>query len=462
MKILVVDDEPDVIESVRLGFTLQWREVEVLGAATERRRSTWSSGSARTSCCWTWACRTWTASGAAPDPRVLRRAGHDAHGARRRDGQGQGPRAWRRRLRHQAVQPPRAAGPGPGRAAAARHAGAGEPRAVVPGGRPGGGLRGPGGPAARRAAGADADRVQAPLPPRPQRRPRAPARRRCWRRSGAASTSTRSTTSASTSAGCATSWATIRTSPATSARSGGWATGSSARSLLVGLPDPRRVGASTMGACYKRSMDGAIRRLRDVRAGDATEVGGKAARLGELLASGVRVPDGFVLSVADGASAAGDDDPVAALRAAARALGPGPFAVRSSAVGEDGDERSFAGMYESVLGVPDDGLGCRRPRPGKRRGRVLACDRAAGDAGWRSSSSGWSWHAPRVWRSRRIPITGDRDVRRDRRSRPRGAAGVGPAAGDEWVVRGRKATRATEPERAITVARCGASRSRPG
>ena len=34
MKILVVDDAPDVIESVQLGFTLQWREVEVLGAAT--------------------------------------------------------------------------------------------------------------------------------------------------------------------------------------------------------------------------------------------------------------------------------------------------------------------------------------------------------------------------------------------------------------------------------------------
>jgi len=34
MKILVIDDEPDVIESVSLGFTLQWREVDVLGAAT--------------------------------------------------------------------------------------------------------------------------------------------------------------------------------------------------------------------------------------------------------------------------------------------------------------------------------------------------------------------------------------------------------------------------------------------
>ncbi len=34
MKILVVDDEPDVVESVRLGLTLQWREVDVLGAGT--------------------------------------------------------------------------------------------------------------------------------------------------------------------------------------------------------------------------------------------------------------------------------------------------------------------------------------------------------------------------------------------------------------------------------------------
>jgi DNA-binding response OmpR family regulator len=34
MKILVVDDEPDVVESVRIGFTLHWREIDVLGAHT--------------------------------------------------------------------------------------------------------------------------------------------------------------------------------------------------------------------------------------------------------------------------------------------------------------------------------------------------------------------------------------------------------------------------------------------
>ena len=34
MRILVIDDEPDVVESVRLGFTLQWRDVDVLGAGS--------------------------------------------------------------------------------------------------------------------------------------------------------------------------------------------------------------------------------------------------------------------------------------------------------------------------------------------------------------------------------------------------------------------------------------------
>lgn len=34
MRILVIDDAPEVVESVRIGFMLQWREVEVLGAST--------------------------------------------------------------------------------------------------------------------------------------------------------------------------------------------------------------------------------------------------------------------------------------------------------------------------------------------------------------------------------------------------------------------------------------------
>ena len=40
MKILVVDDAPEVVESVRLGFTLQWREVDVIGAGEGERALT--------------------------------------------------------------------------------------------------------------------------------------------------------------------------------------------------------------------------------------------------------------------------------------------------------------------------------------------------------------------------------------------------------------------------------------
>ena len=34
MKVLVVDDAPEVVDSVRLGFAVQWREVDVLAAGT--------------------------------------------------------------------------------------------------------------------------------------------------------------------------------------------------------------------------------------------------------------------------------------------------------------------------------------------------------------------------------------------------------------------------------------------
>jgi phosphohistidine swiveling domain-containing protein len=93
----------------------------------------------------------------------------------------------------------------------------------------------------------------------------------------------------------------------------------------------------------------AIRKLADVRMADLAEVGGKAANLGELIAAGVRVPDGVVLT-----AAAGDlspDERGSLLRDVARDLGGGPFAVRSSGISEDGAEHSFAGMYESVLDV---------------------------------------------------------------------------------------------------------------
>ena len=76
--------------------------------------------------------------------------------------------------------------------------------------------------------------------------------------------------------------------------------------------------------------------------------GGKAAGLAELRRLGLAVPVGFV--VAD-ASAQGPLDAATDRFLALAAAGATPVAVRSSAVGEDGDDQSFAGQYDTVLGV---------------------------------------------------------------------------------------------------------------
>ncbi|VEG55864.1 pyruvate, water dikinase [Mycolicibacterium aurum] len=76
--------------------------------------------------------------------------------------------------------------------------------------------------------------------------------------------------------------------------------------------------------------------------------GGKAAGLAELRRLGLAVPVGFVIA---NASAEGAPDDAAARFAQMTDAGATPVAVRSSAVGEDGVEQSFAGQYDTVLGV---------------------------------------------------------------------------------------------------------------
>nr|WP_226370450.1 phosphoenolpyruvate synthase [Pseudonocardia oceani] len=145
----------------------------------------------------------------------------------------------------------------------------------------------------------------------------------------------------------------------------------------------------------------AVRDLASLGAGDLREVGGKAANLGELIGAGFPVPPGFVVPAAehlaalahagiredvarlhDQARGAATDDPSAleqlcartaalarsapvppALEAALRAAYArlpdldergADVAVRSSAVGEDGADDSFAGMnatYTNVRGA---------------------------------------------------------------------------------------------------------------
>ncbi|MGC4113240.1 MAG: PEP/pyruvate-binding domain-containing protein [Myxococcales bacterium] len=72
--------------------------------------------------------------------------------------------------------------------------------------------------------------------------------------------------------------------------------------------------------------------------------GGKASGLAKLLELGFRVPPGFVIIGAE------PGEIVDEVLVAYRALG-GKVAVRSSALGEDGEQASFAGQYESVLNV---------------------------------------------------------------------------------------------------------------
>lgn len=76
--------------------------------------------------------------------------------------------------------------------------------------------------------------------------------------------------------------------------------------------------------------------------------GGKAAGLAELRRLGLSVPAGFV--IADVSSHGALDDAIDRFARMA-AAGATPVAVRSSAAGEDGDDQSFAGQYDTVLGV---------------------------------------------------------------------------------------------------------------
>jgi phosphoenolpyruvate synthase/pyruvate phosphate dikinase len=137
-----------------------------------------------------------------------------------------------------------------------------------------------------------------------------------------------------------------------------------------------------VGAEYTRPLD-------ELRSGDAQRFGGKSASLGELMASGAPVPPGFALSVTAYEAfleeaelsdriarelSALDSEDLEALRAASTAVveavravplpeavraeiahryeeGEPPVAVRSSAVGEDSAEATFAGQQGTYLWV---------------------------------------------------------------------------------------------------------------
>jgi pyruvate,water dikinase len=88
-----------------------------------------------------------------------------------------------------------------------------------------------------------------------------------------------------------------------------------------------------------------IRPLTELRRDDEGEFGGKGASLGELIASEIPVPSGFAVS-----STASEDD-LDEVVAAYAELGEPAVAVRSSAIGEDSAEATFAGLQDTYLWV---------------------------------------------------------------------------------------------------------------
>jgi pyruvate,water dikinase len=182
---------------------------------------------------------------------------------------------------------------------------------------------------------------------------------------------------------------------------------------------------------------------------DASEVGGKAAGLGELLRADAQVPDGVVLT-AEAADMTADERQLL-LHAAANDLGGGPFAVRSSGVAEDGSEHSYAGLYETVLDAPVEDLSAAVER-------VLASARSARAAEYQPSTNGGM--AVIIQRMVRPvaagvaltadPINGDRHTCVVTAVRGVGDRLVsGEALGDEWLVRDATATARRRPEQAI-------------
>jgi pyruvate,water dikinase len=194
---------------------------------------------------------------------------------------------------------------------------------------------------------------------------------------------------------------------------------------------------------------GSIRRLRDVTLADAGAVGGKAASLGALLATGVRVPDGVVLPV--DLAGAPPDVRRAAVDEAMAELGAGPFAVRSSGIAEDGAEHSFAGMYETVLDVAITGVAdavdrCLASATADRVAQYAPDDRPPMavliQRMVRPTAAGVALTAD--------PVTGDRSTCVVTAVRGLGERLVsGAAIGDEWVVSDGHAFARRQSERAI-------------
>jgi pyruvate,water dikinase len=215
-----------------------------------------------------------------------------------------------------------------------------------------------------------------------------------------------------------------------------------------------------------------VRPLEEIGLDDVAEVGHKSAVLGELSAAGLPVPPGWVLTAdaLDRALAAGPaggrsgpelpDDVAGALAAIASDLADRPVAVRSSATDEDLAGTSYAGQYESVLGVsglPALGAAVRTCWASAFADRVAVYESARGDGAGRrrmgvliqrmvrADAAGVAFSAD--------PVTGRREEARISAVRGLGdRLAAGRSDADEWSVVGDAATLVTGAQDAITPA----------
>ena len=190
---------------------------------------------------------------------------------------------------------------------------------------------------------------------------------------------------------------------------------------------------------------------------DASVLGAKAANLAQLSRDGFPVPPGLVVTPA--AEERWEEARPRLLEVAAK-LGAARFAVRSSGTAEDLEGASFAGQYETVLGVPLEGLpgAVKRVLNSAEASRVAAYREARGES---SAANGRPRMAVLVQAMvepdsagvafTADPVTGDREEVVLTAVQGLGERLVsGEAVGDEWVVRGEDATPRRESEGALT------------
>ncbi len=130
------------------------------------------------------------------------------------------------------------------------------------------------------------------------------------------------------------------------------------RTFLEGRQDNVAGQARAAGGNPKHIGDTRIFALSE--AGSIATSGTKAGRLGLMLNAGLPVPDGMVIAsdVLSESSGEADLSPAdwRAIDALWQRLDTEVVAVRSSGLNEDGENHSYAGVFESILNVRRDGL----------------------------------------------------------------------------------------------------------